>query len=143
MTRTHYQEHLNMKNRHTTIAGIFATLLMAFAVAVPAQADWTRMEDTTHMTFKHAVRLPGVTLPAGRYVFQLNDSRDFVRIFSEDNSKVFGPYLVNTRRRIPSTTKRVVMFDRSLEAGGVPTIRAWWSGYREQGHEFVYLNGRS
>ncbi len=137
MTRTHYQEHLNMKNRHTTIAGIFATLLMAFAVVVPAQADWTRMNDTTHMTFKHAVRLPGVTLPAGRYVFRLNDGKQAVWIFSEDNSKVFGPYLILPRRRIESTTERVVIFDRSPEAGGVPTIRAWFGRHREQGHEFM------
>ncbi len=134
MTRTHYQEHL-MKNRHTTIAGIFATLLMAFAVVVPAQADWTR--DTTHMTFKHAVRLPGVTLPAGRYVFELNESKQAVWILSEDNSDVFGPYLIQPRRRIESTTKRVVIFDRSSEARGVPTIRAWFGAHREQGHEFI------
>ena len=136
-----------MKHRHATITAIcFAALVMAFAPFATVEADSPFANGSggmTHMTFKHPVRIPGVTLPAGRYVFQLNDSRDFVRIFTEDNSKVFGPYLVNTRRRIPSTTKRVVMFDRSLEAGGVPTIRAWWSGYREQGHEFVYLNGRS
>ena len=132
-----------MKHRHATITAIcFAALVMAFAPFAQAEAS-SNGSDTTHMTFEHPVRIPGVTLPAGRYVFQLDDSRDFVRIFTEDYSKEFGPYLVNTRRRIPSTTKRVVMFDRSLEAGGVPTIRAWWSGYREQGHEFVYLNGRS
>ena len=132
-----------MKHRHATITAIcFAALVMAFAPFAPAEAS-SNGSDTTHMTFEHPVRIPGVTLPAGRYVFQLDDSRDFVRIFTEDYSKEFGPYLVNTRRRIPSTTKRVVMFDRSLEAGGVPTIRAWWSGYREQGHEFVYLNGPS
>ncbi len=126
-----------MKNRQTTIAGIFATLLMAAAVVVPAQADWTRMEDTTHKTFTHAVRLPGVTLPSGRYVFQLNESKQAVWILSEDNSDVFGPYLVVPRRRTESTTKRVVILDRSPDASGVPTILAWFGPHREQGHEFI------
>ena len=139
-----------MKHRHATITAIcFAALVMAFAPFAPAEAN-SKGSDTTHMTFKHPVRIPGVTLPAGRYVFQLNDSRDWVRIFSEDNSKVFGPYLIMPRRRIGSTTKRAVIFDRSPEAGGVPRIRAWfgqghpsadadWNG----GYEFIYLNDRS
>ncbi len=132
-----------MKHRHATITAIcFAALVMAFAPFAPAEAN-SALGETTHMTFRHAVRIPGVTLPAGRYVFQLNDGRQAVWIFSEDNSKVFGPYLILPRRRIESTTKRVVIFDRSPEAGGVPTIRAWFGRHRQQGHEFIYPNGRS
>ena len=70
-------------------------------------------------------------------MFQLNDSKRAVWIFSEDNNKVFGPYLTLPRRRLESTTKRVVIFDRSPEAGGVPTILAWFGPNREQGHEFI------
>ncbi len=132
-----------MKHRHATITAIcFAALVMAFAPFAPAEANSAGGE-TTHMTFKHPVRIPGVTLPAGGYVFQLNDNKQAVWIFSEDNSKVFGPYLILPRHRIESTTKRVVIFDRSPEAGGVPTIRAWFGRHRQQGHEFIYPNGRS
>ena len=134
-----------MKNRQTTIAATcLATLVMAFALVVPAEADWTRMEETTHMTFKHAVRLPGVTLPAGRYVFQLNENKQAVWILSEDNSKVFGPYLIVPRVRTESTDKRVVIVDRSSEAEAVPTIRAWFGRGEQRGHEFIYpTRGRS
>ena len=127
-----------MKHRHATITAIgFAALVMAFAPYAPAEANWAGMDNTTHMTFKYPVRIPGVTLPAGRYVFQLNDSKQAVWIFSEDNNKVFGPYLTIPRRRLESTTKRVVIFDRSPEAGGVPTILGWFGRNREQGHEFI------
>ena len=127
-----------MKHRHATIAAIcFATLAMAFAVGAPAEANWAGVNATTHMTFKHPVRIPGVTLPAGRYVFQLSDSTRAVWIFSEDHSKVLGPYLILPRRRNESTTKRVVSFDRSPEAGGVPAIRAWFGRGEEQGYEFM------
>ena len=129
-----------MKHRHATITAIgFAALLMAFAPYAPAEANGpgAGMDRTTHMTFQHPVRIPGVTLPAGRYVFQVNDSKQAVWIFSEDNREVFGPYLISPRRRLESTTKRVVIFDRSPEAGGVPAIRGWFGRHREQGHEFV------
>ncbi len=133
-----------MRNRQTTIAAIcVATLAMAFAVVAPAEVNGAGVNDTTHMTFKHPVRVPGVTLPAGRYVFQLTQSRDAVWIVSEEDGKVFGPYLTLPRHRIESTTKRVVVFDRSLEAGDVPTIRAWFGRHRQQGHEFIYPAGRS
>ena len=133
-----------MKHRHAAITAIgFAALVMAFAPYAPAEANGAGMDNTTHMTFKHPVRIPGVTLPAGRYVFQLNDSKQVVWIFSEDNSEVFGPYLILPRLRVESTTKRVVIFDRSPEAGGVPTILAWFSRHRRTGHEFMYPNGRS
>ena len=129
-----------MKHRRATITTIgLAALVMAFAPVTPAEANWAGagVSNTTHMTFKHPVRIPGVTLPAGRYVFQLNDSKKVAWIFSEDNSEVFGPYLILPRRRLESTTKRVVMFDRSPEAGGVPAIRAWFGRHREQGYEFM------
>ena len=133
-----------MKHRHAAITAIgFAALVMAFAPYAPAEANWGVVDNTTHMTFKHPVRIPDVTLPAGRYAFQLNDSKQIVWIFSEDNSKVFGPYLIIPRRRLESPTKRVVIFDRSSEAGGVPTIRAWFGRHRYQGHEFMYPNGRN
>ena len=133
-----------MRNRQTTIAALcVATLAMAFAVVAPTEANGVGVNDTTHMTFKHPVRIPGVTLPAGRYVFQLNQNRDAVWIVSAEDGKVFGPYLTLPRRRIESTAKRVVIFDRSPEARGVPTIRAWFGPHREQGHEFIYPNGRS
>ena len=56
-----------MKHRHATITAIlFATLVMAFAPYAPAEANWAGVDNTTHMTFKHPVRIPGVTLPGGQ-----------------------------------------------------------------------------
>ena len=131
-----------MKYRHATITAIFAALVMAFTPFAPAEAN-SNGSDTTHMTFTHPVRIPGVTLPAGRYVFQLSHGNQIVRIFSEDNNKVFGPYLTLSNRRNGNLAKRVVIFDRSPEAGGVPVIRGWFGRQRQYGHVFVYPNGRS
>ena len=47
---------------------------------------------TTHFTFSRAVQLPGVTLPAGTYTFEVvnaNSGSDVVSVTSRDRSKVY------------------------------------------------------
>ena len=47
---------------------------------------------TTHFTFSGAVQLPGVTLPAGTYTFEVvnpNSGSDVVSVTSRDRSKVY------------------------------------------------------
>src|SRR5213593_1888567 len=46
----------------------------AAAVATPARAD--ESDKLTYLTFSKSVQLPGVTLPAGRYRFQLADTQE-------------------------------------------------------------------
>ena len=41
------------------------------AGSVPAEAAFDYDNKTTHMTFEHAVRVPGATLPAGHYLFSV------------------------------------------------------------------------
>ena len=46
---------------------------------------------TTYFTFSGAVQLPGVTLPAGTYTFEVvntNSGADIVRVTGRDRSKV-------------------------------------------------------
>ena len=71
---------------------ILKTLLAAAAVALcvvaPARAD--ESDKLTYLTFSKSVQLPGKTLPAGRYRFQLADtqeSRRVIKVQSEDGKK--------------------------------------------------------
>ena len=75
-----------MRHRYATITAIgFAALVMVFAFVTSAQAGWGWSGETTHMTFRHPVRIPGVTLPAGSYVFKLSQNKQVVWVFSEDD----------------------------------------------------------
>ena len=69
MTRSHYQESAPMRKQ---IATLFAAIVMAFALLIPAEANFFTEgpENNTHLTFEHPVRISGTTVPAGRYVFQ-------------------------------------------------------------------------
>jgi hypothetical protein len=73
---------MNIKLTTLCLGGLLA--LTSF-VTRPALADeWNKK---TEFQFSEPVQIPGKTLPAGKYVFQLADSesdRNIVRIFSED-----------------------------------------------------------
>ncbi len=128
-----------MRHRYQTITAIgFAALVMVFAFVTSAQAGWGWSGETTHMTFRQPVRIPGVTLPAGSYVFELNQSKHVVWVFSEEDGDVYGPYLVHPRQRRESTSRRAIVVDRTADASGVLVIRAWFGRHQNRGYEFVY-----
>ena len=128
-----------MRHRYQTITAIgFAALVMVFAFVTSAQAGLRWSGETTHMTFKHPVRIPGVTLPTGSYVFELSQNRQVVWVFSEDDGDVFGPYFVRPRQRRESTSRRAIVVDRTADASGVLVIRAWFGRHQNRGYEFVY-----
>ena len=112
--------------------------MQARGFTAPAEASSRGGSETTHMTFTHPVRIPGATLPAGAYVFQLALSKHAVWIISEDDGKSFGPYLLLQRHRTGSDTKRKIIVTRSDWTGAAPTIRAWFGQYRQMGYEFIY-----
>src|SRR5262245_66301652 len=63
-----------------------AVLLNASALAQPA-------DKRTYFTFSGPVVLPGVNLPAGKYLFRLGDpssGRRIVQVMSEDGRKPIG-----------------------------------------------------
>ena len=127
-----------MKHRYATITAIgFAALVMGFAFVTSAQAGLVG-DETTHMTFKHPVHVSGVTLPAGRYVFRLNQTKQAVWIIGEANGDVFGPYLTQRIRRLGSTNNRKIVVAHPADANGIPTLRGWFGRYQARGYEIVY-----
>ena len=125
-----------MKRMTLTAVGL-AVLIMGLALGASAEADGSS-DGTTHLTFEHPVRVPGATLSAGSYVFTVDMNSQAVWIRREDDSHVYGPYLTRPRRRLESTTNRKIVVQRSADANGIPTLRAWFGRYQERGYEFVY-----
>ena len=94
----------------------------------------------TTFTFSGPVALPGITLPAGEYLFRLADSsgdRKVVQVLSADGSKPYGMFFsMSAERAEPSSTPEV----RFMETGaGMPAaIRTWWYPGERSGYEFIY-----
>ena len=127
-----------MRRRTVMTTVGFAVLVAGLLVNAPAEAN--AFEDgTTHLVLEFPVRVPGATLPAGRYVFTIDPtSHAAVWIRNEDDGLVYGPYLTRIRRRLESTSTRKIVVERSADANGIPTLRAWFGRYRDHGHELVY-----
>jgi hypothetical protein len=125
---------------------IFQPLVLAAAIAAftPASAraqdpEWTR---TTHLTFNAPVSLPGVSLPAGSYTFQIanpESGRTVIRVDSRDGKRHYGYFLTlpNHRMEAPSDTEPVVMFGESPH-GAPRAVKAWFYPGNRTGYEFVY-----
>ena len=121
-----------------TAVGVALTGLIAVAPRT-TEAVSTSM---TYLTFSGPVALPGVTLTAGTYIFDLpEDAIDpsIVRVSSRDGRQVFltaFTYIVDRPRALGS--------DQQVTLGEAPrgepkTIQVWYTpGNRGAGRKFIY-----
>ena len=123
-----------MRGLKCLIAMTAATL----CVSLPVRAD--ESDKLTYLTFSKPVQLPGVTLPAGRYRFQLADveeSRRVIKVQSEDGRKQIAMLLTvqNQLRDVPKDA--LVLFQETAQ-GQPDAIRSWNYPGERIGYEFIY-----
>ena len=118
------------------VAALVIALVAVFAGTTAAQTD-TR--DRTFLTFSGAVEMPGVTLPAGTYVFKLADtpSRNVVEVWDRDEKHMVGHWLFVQATRPDVSQDTVVMF-KETAAGTTPAVHFWYYPGEKIGKEFVY-----
>ncbi len=112
--------------------------VMALSLTSAARADeWNKL---TLLTFSGPVDVPGVTLPAGTYRFQLADpesGRRVIRVDDKDGKKTYGIFLSLSNQKLEASDKPVVMFQESA-AGAPPAVKVWFYPGETTGYEFVY-----
>ena len=114
------------------LLGVFATS------AVSAMVDARR---TTYFTFSRSVQLPGVTLPAGTYVFEVanaGSSSDVVLVRSRDRSTPHAFKLTRSIHRPASRNLDAVITFGETSAGNPPPVTAWYPESETRGREFLY-----
>lgn len=117
------------------VTAMVATLLSGLT---PARAD----ENTklTYFTFSKPVQLPGKTLPAGKYRFELADpqeSRRVIKVSSEDGSKQLAMLqTIQYNMRDPAKDP-IVMFGET-PASEPLAIKTWVYPGETIGFEFIY-----
>jgi hypothetical protein len=118
------------------VTALVIALVSVFAGTTAAQTD-TR--DRTFLTFSGAVEMPGVTLPAGTYVFKLADtpSRNVVEVWNREENKMIGHWLFVQAERPDVSQDTVVMF-KETAAGQTPAVHFWYYPGEKIGKEFVY-----
>jgi hypothetical protein len=117
-----------------------AAMLLTMS-ATPAVAQSGPMDSRTEFTFNQPVELPGVTLPAGTYVFRFVDAttgRKVMQVQAKDaSSKTYGMFLtISAQRPRPSDDAEL----RFLEtpAGQPAAVKTWWYPGNTIGREFIY-----
>lgn len=120
-----------------------ASAVLALPVTAAAQGP---ANQDTFFTFSQAVELPGKTLPAGTYFFQLADSpsnRHIVKVMSQDRKEIHAtllaiPFYSNER---PSDEPQVRFMETPAQASGAAAtnaIKIWFYPGNSTGHEFIY-----
>jgi hypothetical protein len=129
-----------MRALRITVAAV--ALAAALSPAVRGQ-DTAETRRLTILTFSAPVQLPGVTLPAGKYRFEMadiNNAAHTVRVLSEDGQKVLGTFHTmpsTIPQRDLNTQDTLVMFSER-PAGTPQAAREWFYPGRSSGEEFVY-----
>src|SRR6266536_4013815 len=94
-------------------------MLVAFLAPAGHADEWTKL---TYFTFSAPVDMPGMTLPAGTYRFELADpesGRRVVRVSDKDGSKVHGIFLSIANQKMDPADDPLVMF-KEAPAGAPP-----------------------
>jgi hypothetical protein len=119
-----------------TVISTLAMLVLGIGGTARAQPSDYR----TYFTFTTPVTLPGITLPAGRYLFRLadpNSSRKVISVSSADGKTQLAMLHTIPNRLLKAPNDPEVRF---LETNGnmPPPIKSWWYPGKSIGYEFIY-----
>jgi hypothetical protein len=94
-----------------------------------------------YITFSGPVALPGVTVPAGTYIFETvdaNNRNDVVRVRARDYSKVYlQRFTLQIERPANMPRDRVIVLGEG-RVGMAPRVEAWFPQGEPVGHKFIY-----
>lgn len=122
-------------SKSAAVAAIGAAAIL-IGGALHARAN---VSNATYLTFSRAVALPGVTLPAGTYIFERASdiTPDVVHVLSRDRKKVYLLAFTDPIARPDNLGNRVVLLSETA-TGATPQLRAWFPIGETTGHQFNY-----
>jgi hypothetical protein len=112
---------------------VFVCLMAAPVTAQP-------LDKRTLFTFSGPVALPGVTLPAGQYLFRLADTNSnarVVQVLNADGTTPYGLFFTIPAERLEPASSPEVRFMETA-AGTPAAIRTWWYPGERRGYEFIF-----
>ena len=114
---------------------LFAVLAAFSSTSASAQT----FDQRTYFTFSQPVALPGVTLPAGKYMFRLVDStssRRIVQVLDEHGKPITMLFSMPVIGEVVASEPEVRFTETRA---GVPyAIDAWWYPGQSVGRQFLY-----
>lgn len=114
--------------------------LAVLTLSIAGRAEAQPADYRTYFTFSAPVTLPGVTLPAGKYIFRLADpdsSRKVINVLSADGKRSLAMLhtIPNQATKAPKDAEIRFM---ETSAKVPPPIKTWWYAGKAIGYEFIY-----
>jgi hypothetical protein len=117
-----------------------SVLVVLVGAASGANAFTSTSDKRTYFTFNQPVALPGVTLPAGTYMFRLADdttTRKVIQVANREGTESFA--MLHTMPVYRSDVPREPEVRFMETAAGAPVaVRAWWKEGERTGYGFMY-----
>jgi hypothetical protein len=127
-----------MRTTRFLITACCALAIATMILATGARADeYTKQ---TFLTFSGPVQVPGMTLPAGTYMFKLADpesGRRAIQIWDEKGTKLFTMLLTIPDEQPEPKDDPVVLFSER-PSGAAPAVKSWFYPAERTGYEFIY-----
>jgi hypothetical protein len=117
-----------------------SVLVVLVGAASGANAFTTTADKRTYFTFSQPVALPGVTLPAGTYMFRLADdttTRKVINVQNKQGTQSLAMLHTMPAYRADAPNDPEVRFMETA-AGAPVAIRAWWAPGETTGYAFIY-----
>jgi hypothetical protein len=119
---------------------IVSTSVLVVLVGAASGANAFTSDKRTYFTFSQPVALPGVTLPAGTYMFRLADdttTRKVIQVSNREGTESFAMLHTMPVYRPDAPRDPEVRFMET--ATGAPmAVRAWWQQGERTGYGFIY-----
>jgi len=119
---------------------VSTSVLVVLVYAMASGADAFTYDKRTYFTFNQSVALPGVTLPAGTYMFRLanpDTSRNVIQVSDKQGTQSYAMlHTMPAYRTDPPKDSEI----RFLEtpAGAPRAVSAWWYMGEGIGYQFMY-----
>jgi len=119
---------------------VSASVLVVLVCALASGANAFTSDKRTYFTFNQPVALPGVTLPAGTYMFRIANtetSRNVIQVSNKQGTESYA--LLNTvQAQRPDVPKDSEIRFRETAAGVPPAVGTYWYMGERSGYEFIY-----
>ncbi len=119
---------------------ISASALVLLVHGMAGTADAFTYDKRTYFTFNQSVALPGVTLPAGTYMFRLADpdtTRRVIQVSDKQGTQSYALLLTMPADRADASKDSEIRF-LETPASAPRAVSAWWYVGDRTGYEFIY-----
>jgi hypothetical protein len=117
-----------------------SVLVVLVHVTMASGANASTYDKRTYFTFNQSVALPGVTLPAGTYMFRLADpdtTRRVIQVSDKQGTESYAMLLTVPAYRVDAARDSEIRF-LETPAGAPRAVNAWWYVGDNTGYQFIY-----